>query len=179
MADIRIQNVEALGKPLTLLMPERFRRAHQQGLAHVVATGQSRLIGSGTIELAGLRKDGGEFPLELTLSSWTAGQQRFFTPEMPGFYEARVGRDSRMIAANPQSAEGNLDRMPPEDLFASIQRTQGETQQAGLLAEDDKEDFARRQMTWWYFLLVALLAGIAEIYIANRRAYETKRGTAS
>jgi hypothetical protein len=69
--------------------------------------------------------------------------------------------------------------MPPDDLFASVKRTQGETQQAGLFGEDDAEDYARQQMTWWYLLLIALLAGIAEIYIANRRTYETKRGTAS
>ena len=58
--------------------------------------------------------------------------------------------------------------MPPEDLLASVQRTQGESQQAGFFGDDDKDDYARRQTGWWYLLLVALLAGIAEIYIANK-----------
>jgi hypothetical protein len=88
---------------------------------------------------------------------------------MPGFHEIRVGPDTRMIAVNPPSTEGNLETMPPEDLIASVQRTQGESQQAGFLANEEKEEYARRQMGWWYLLMFALLAGMAEIYIANRR----------
>jgi hypothetical protein len=73
-----------------------------------------------------------------------------------------------MVAVNPPTAESNLDAMPPEDLISSVQRTQGETQQAGFFGDDEADDYARRQTGWWYLLLFALLAGIAEIYIANR-----------
>jgi hypothetical protein len=58
--------------------------------------------------------------------------------------------------------------MPPEDLLASVQRTQGESQQAGFFGDEEKDEYARRQMGWWYLLLIALLAGIAEIYLANK-----------
>jgi len=84
-----------------------------------------------------------------------------------GFHEVRVGPDTRLIAVNPPSSEGNLDSMPPEDLLASVQRTQAESRTADLLS-DEKDDYARRQMGWWYLLLFALLAGMTEIYIANR-----------
>jgi hypothetical protein len=114
-----------------------------------------------------------------TLGDLGAGQQRFFSPGTPGFYEVRIGPDSKVLAVNSPAAEGNLDRMPPEDLFASVKRSQGETQQASVFGNDNTEEYARQQMTWWYLLFIALLAGIAEIYIANRRTYETKRGTAS
>jgi hypothetical protein len=106
------------------------------------------------------------------LGSLTVGQTKFFTPEMPGFHEIRVGPDTRMVAVNPPSAEGNLDSMPPDDLLASVKRTQGESQNAGLLGEEDQLDYARRQTGWWYLLLIALLAGMVEIYIANR-SYKT------
>jgi hypothetical protein len=95
------------------------------------------------------------------------GEQKFFTPTTPGFHELRVGRDTRVVAVNPPSNEGNLDRMPPEDLLASVQRTEGEGQQAGLFSQDEQADYARRQMGWWYLLMIALMAVIAEIYIAN------------
>ena len=101
------------------------------------------------------------------LGDIAAGQSKFFTPVIPGFHEVRVGPDTRLIAVNPPSSEGNLDSMPPEDLLASVQRTQAESRTADLLS-DEKDDYARRQMGWWYLLLFALLAGMTEIYIANR-----------
>lgn len=68
---------EVLGRSLTLLMPARFREAHEAGLARVVETGETRVIGR-TVELAGLRRDGSEFPLELSLSTWTEDGTRLF-----------------------------------------------------------------------------------------------------
>jgi formate hydrogenlyase transcriptional activator len=71
-------SAEALGKPLTLIMPERFYAAHVQGLERYLKTGEAHVIGK-TAELAGRRKDGAEFPLELSLSSWKTGEGAFFT----------------------------------------------------------------------------------------------------
>jgi hypothetical protein len=104
----------------------------------------------------------------IALGDLAAGQQRFYSPEKLGFYEFRVGPDTRLTAVNPSSAEGNLDGMPPDDLLASVKRTQGEAQQAGFFGDDDQDTYARRQTGWWYLLLFALLAGIVEIYVANR-----------
>ena len=59
---------EVLGRPLTMLMPERFRDLHRQGIARYVATEDARVVGR-TVELEGRRKDGKEFPLELSLAA--------------------------------------------------------------------------------------------------------------
>ncbi len=69
---------QARGRSLTLLMPERLRKAHQEGMKRVVAQGESRLLGK-VVELTGLKKDGREFPLELSLSTWTTSERRGFT----------------------------------------------------------------------------------------------------
>jgi len=69
---------EMAGKPLTLLMPERFHEAHKQGMRRYLTTREARVIGK-TVELSGLRKDGTEFPVELSLSSWTVSGETFFT----------------------------------------------------------------------------------------------------
>ncbi len=69
---------EALGRPLTVLMPERYRQAHEQGLARLIRTGESRLVGK-TLELMGLTKQGQEFPLELSLASWQTQEGRWFS----------------------------------------------------------------------------------------------------
>ncbi len=69
---------EVLGKPLALLMPQRYREAHRQGLERIRSTGESRVIGR-TVELHGLRKDAREFPLELSLSTWKIGEETFYS----------------------------------------------------------------------------------------------------
>jgi len=66
------------GQPLTVLMPERFRNFHSAGMERAVSGGTQRIIGK-TVEVFGLRKDGSEFPLELSLAQWRAGNSQFFT----------------------------------------------------------------------------------------------------
>jgi PAS domain S-box-containing protein len=63
---------EAFGQPLTILMPSRYREAHLQGLRRVAQHGEKKAIGK-TLRLHGLRKDGVEFPIELSLSAWANG----------------------------------------------------------------------------------------------------------
>ncbi|MFN2455853.1 MAG: PAS domain S-box protein [Pyrinomonadaceae bacterium] len=69
---------EALGQFLTMLMPERYRAAHTHGMARFAQTGEAHVIGS-TIELKGLRKDGSEFPVEISISAWKAGDESFYS----------------------------------------------------------------------------------------------------
>jgi PAS domain S-box-containing protein len=69
---------EVLGRPLTDLMPARYRDAHQKGLQRLRAGGEARLIGK-VVELEGLRKDGSEFPLELSLATWQTQTETFFS----------------------------------------------------------------------------------------------------
>ncbi|MCJ7625569.1 MAG: PAS domain S-box protein [Anaerolineaceae bacterium] len=70
--------VEAKGKSLSLIMPERFRENHHEGGLSVAFEEMSRVIGK-TVELGGRKKNGLEFPIELSLASWQSGAGRFFT----------------------------------------------------------------------------------------------------
>ena len=69
---------EVVGRPLRMLMPERFRAPHEAGFRRYLDTGEARVIGRSTVELAGLRKDGAEFPLELSLSYTQQGEDCLF-----------------------------------------------------------------------------------------------------
>jgi PAS domain S-box-containing protein len=69
--------VEVVGQPLTVLIPERFRAAHEAGIARVAGGGEHHVIGR-TVELVGVRRGGAEFPIELSLSTWTTDGQRHF-----------------------------------------------------------------------------------------------------
>jgi PAS domain S-box-containing protein len=69
---------EALGQSLTILMPERFRSAHQNGMSRYLETRDARMVGR-TVETTGERADGTEFPLEISLSSWQTSKGTFFS----------------------------------------------------------------------------------------------------
>jgi PAS domain S-box-containing protein len=69
---------EAIGKSLSFIMPERLRGNHQEGIERVVSTSVSKILGT-TVEMTGLRCDGNEFPLELSLSRWNNNGDAFFT----------------------------------------------------------------------------------------------------
>ena len=69
---------EVIGQPVTLLMPERYRELCVAGLHRYLRTGEARVVG-GTTELVGLRKDGSEFPMEMSLGETHENGERLFT----------------------------------------------------------------------------------------------------
>jgi PAS domain S-box-containing protein len=60
---------EATGKLLAdTVIPERYRDAHRKGLDRFLQTGEGPVLNR-RVELSALRSDGGEFPIELTISA--------------------------------------------------------------------------------------------------------------
>jgi PAS domain S-box-containing protein len=111
---------EALGQPLTLLMPERFRTAHRDGFARFLSTKKGNVIGK-SIELAGYRKDGIEVPLNVSLSTWEMNGETYFTGILEDISERKradqmfrdllqaapdamvvVNRDGKIVLVNAQ-----------------------------------------------------------------------------
>jgi len=69
---------EILGQPLVTLMPEAFRAPHSMSMERFMEAGDEKLPGK-PMELTGLRKDGSEFPLEITLGVWKGHGDTFVT----------------------------------------------------------------------------------------------------
>ncbi|RJQ24319.1 MAG: PAS domain S-box protein [Nitrospiraceae bacterium] len=69
---------EMLGVPLTRIMPERFRDAHIRGMKRALSDREYKMRGR-VYETLGLRSDGRERPVELTIAKWRTGEETFFT----------------------------------------------------------------------------------------------------
>ncbi len=97
---------DVLGEPLWMIVPERFRAAHNAGLRRVVETGETRIVGK-TVEVSGLHRDGHEFPIELSLATWLDSGDRFFS----GIIRDITDRTEmmRQITATERRLEAILD----------------------------------------------------------------------
>jgi PAS domain S-box-containing protein len=69
---------ELIGKPLTVLMPEFLRKLHEKGFSRYLATGHRHINWQGT-ELTALRKNGQEFPVEISFGELSRGGHKVFT----------------------------------------------------------------------------------------------------
>jgi PAS domain S-box-containing protein len=101
--------LQVLGRPVTVLMPERFRDTHRAGLARYRRTGEARVVGR-TVELVGLRRDGSEFPLELSLASTQQGEEVTFTAVIRDVSDRKQAEEAiRRHAAALEAANAELD----------------------------------------------------------------------
>jgi two-component system, sensor histidine kinase and response regulator len=92
---------EVLGKNITTLMPERFKKAHTRGMQRLQTVGEKKWIGEKTLEVFGLHKNGNEFPIELSLTTWTLDEEVFFSA---------IARDITQRIANEKSLKESEER---------------------------------------------------------------------
>lgn len=57
---------ELVGNDVEMLMPEKYRKAHGDGMKRYLESGSSKVLGS-RIEIEGIRKDGTVFPIEIRI----------------------------------------------------------------------------------------------------------------
>jgi PAS domain S-box-containing protein len=104
-----IPSDRAAGRPLTILMPERFREAHERGFARYLGGGTPRVIGQ-TVELVGRHAEGREFPIELSLASWRQAGERAFTAVIRNITERKQAQEAlEHNAAELKAANAELD----------------------------------------------------------------------
>ena len=109
---------EALGMPLDLLLPVRFRGTHASFVALFGKSGeQARRMGHRR-EIFGLRKNGEEFPAEASISKLDAPEQRLYTVVLRDITERRrVEQNQRFLA----TAGGVLTRsLDTEQIITTV-----------------------------------------------------------
>lgn len=91
---------------LTALIPEKYRESHKAGLTRYRETGIPNLIGK-TVELLGLKKNGEEFPIEVSLSACKIGGRKIFTAIVFDITERKNLQD-QLIQSEKMAAVGQL-----------------------------------------------------------------------
>jgi len=100
---------DALGQPITIIMPDRFRQAHKKGITRFFETGRSRIVGK-NYEACALKKDGSEFPVELSLSSWGQDGNVYFTGIIRDITKRKKLEDRLREASFTDELTGLLNR---------------------------------------------------------------------
>ena len=89
---------EAVGCVLgNLIVPEKLRQRHEEGLARAASTGESRIMGQ-RLRLPALRKDGSTFTCELAITKLERGGRTFFTGTLRDLTEIVLAEEQRAAA---------------------------------------------------------------------------------
>jgi PAS domain S-box-containing protein len=109
---------EIIGKPVAIIIPERFREKHKKALEKAASPKQRKLTGN-IIEQVGLRKNGSEFPLELSLANWETKEGIFFTAIIRDISERKQAE--KELHATRDELEQRVDARTAELGKANIQ----------------------------------------------------------
>ncbi|MBM4242078.1 MAG: PAS domain S-box protein, partial [Euryarchaeota archaeon] len=112
---------EILGKSLMKIVPKRYRKAKERGFGEFRKSGSGPVIGK-TLELEGLRKDGTEIPVELSVSSRRVGETYIATAMVRDIAERKntenaLKRSERHFRSVVETAE---DAIVTTDGFGDI-----------------------------------------------------------
>ena len=88
---------ELLGQPLEVMLPERYRTAHDEDLQRYFAHPHTRVMGLG-IDLCGRSKNGVEFPVEVSLSWIEQGGSRLAMAIITDITERKQAREQLVEA---------------------------------------------------------------------------------
>jgi PAS domain S-box-containing protein len=102
---------EAIGTPLDNLIPERFRKTHRQHVEKFAAGAvTARRMGERLTTIAGLRKNGEEFPAEAAISKLQVGDKTLLTVALRDITERkRIEREQQFLTEAGAVLASSLD----------------------------------------------------------------------
>jgi PAS domain S-box-containing protein len=115
---------EAVGRTLAeLIVPPHLRERHSRAFARFAETGKGQLLGQ-RLELVGMRADGSEFPVELTLSR-VEGEPLLICGALRDITERKRASDALHFLAAEQDALRRVatlvaDGASPADVFSAV-----------------------------------------------------------
>ena len=94
------------GKDISeIIIPPHLRDRHRQAFSRYLETGEAHILGK-HVEVSGIRSNGDEFPLELTLTTYQQGENRLFIAFIRDITERKEAR-GRLIQAKEEAEYAN------------------------------------------------------------------------
>lgn len=84
---------EMLNQSLKVLIPSAYREAYGEAVKKVNSIGEQNYAGI-TLQLCGLRKDGSEFPMEFSLTTWTTNGEKHYSSIIRDIGERRRAEET-------------------------------------------------------------------------------------
>ena len=94
-----VSTEEALGQPISRFIPERFRAGHDAHIKRFRKTGVTGRRMGALGAISGLRADGQEFPVEVSISRVDVGGERLATVILRDITERIADEESRLLLA--------------------------------------------------------------------------------
>jgi PAS domain S-box-containing protein len=138
---------DVIGRQLAeTIIPPAQRKAHNEGLKHYLATGDSPILGN-RIEVSAMRSDGSEFPIEMAISVTRVNDTPLFTAYIRDItkrleYETTL-KQAKTLAEEAAEAKSSFLANMSHEIRTPLNAVLG---LLGLLAEED--NLTPRQQTW-------------------------------
>ena len=140
---------EAIGREMAaLIIPQRFRKQHRQGLARYLASGKARVMGQ-RLELSAQRSDGTEFPVELTITGIELKGAPMFTGYLRDITERRKAENrlSAQYAVTRALAESNTISDGASKILQAVCESLG-WEYGSLWTVDHRSNLLRCSQVW-------------------------------
>jgi two-component system sensor kinase FixL len=129
---------EVIGRNVNILMPSPYHEEHDSYLAHHLATGAQKIIGTGR-EVTGLRRDGSTFPLHLSVGKMTVGGERRFTGILHDL-SARVRIEKQLREQTALAKLGEMAAVIAHEVKNPLAGVRGAIQIIGTRLPKDSKD---------------------------------------
>jgi diguanylate cyclase len=83
---------EVVGQDIQIIIPERYKEPHRKGMERYLSTKIPHVVGK-TVELYGLKKDGSEFPIEMSLATWQTEKDIYFSSIIRDITERKLSEE--------------------------------------------------------------------------------------
>ena len=120
---------ELLGKKIEILVPQRHEKNHQEHRSRFHKNPHARSMGIG-LELFGLRKDGTEFPIEISLSPYKSSDGKFVIAFIVDITLRKKAEDDFKNYSADLEKQVKNRTLVLEEAVAELERTQNDLNEA-------------------------------------------------